>query len=143
MPTLPKPVPGLVIRYDYLWLREHHAQRISGAKSRPCVVVVATVVENKRLRVMVAPITHRRPERPDQAVAIPAKVKQRLNLDAEASWIMASEMNRFFWPGPDLRTIAVGRFDYGFLPQEVFDELRAKLRTSVRRDRLGIVPRGQ
>lgn len=37
---LPVPVPGLVIRYGYLWHSEHLAGREEG-KDRPCAIVAA------------------------------------------------------------------------------------------------------
>jgi hypothetical protein len=33
--TLPKPEPGLVIRYSYLWHDEHRQGREEGVKDRP------------------------------------------------------------------------------------------------------------
>ena len=38
---LPKPVPGLVVRYSYLWHREYLAGREEGQKDRPCAIVAA------------------------------------------------------------------------------------------------------
>jgi PHD/YefM family antitoxin component YafN of YafNO toxin-antitoxin module len=37
--ALPVPVPGLVIRYSYLWQAEHVRGREEGVKDRPCVVI--------------------------------------------------------------------------------------------------------
>ncbi|PJB72252.1 MAG: hypothetical protein CO093_03275 [Alphaproteobacteria bacterium CG_4_9_14_3_um_filter_47_13] len=39
------------------------------------------------------------------AIEIPLKVKEHLNLDSERSWIVCLEVNRFIWPGSDLRHI--------------------------------------
>jgi hypothetical protein len=36
----------------------------------------------------------------DFAVEIPAKVKERLALGQEQSWVVLSEWNEFIWPGP-------------------------------------------
>ena len=66
------------------------------------------------------PVTHSPPERPEEAVEIPAVVKRRLGLDEARSWIVVSEINRFIWPGPDLRPVSRAepeRFEYGFLPR--------------------------
>jgi len=38
---LPEPVPGLVIRYSYLWYAEHVLGREEGQKDRPCAIVAA------------------------------------------------------------------------------------------------------
>ena len=40
--TLPVPLPGLVIRYSFLWSREARAGATEGRKDRPCAIVVAT-----------------------------------------------------------------------------------------------------
>jgi len=37
--SLPTPRPGLVIRYSYLWAREHDQGREEGVKDRPCAVL--------------------------------------------------------------------------------------------------------
>jgi hypothetical protein len=52
---------------------------------------------------LVAPITHTPPERAADAVEIPVPVKKQLGLDRERSWIVLTELNRFIWPGPDIR----------------------------------------
>jgi hypothetical protein len=63
------------------------------------------------------------PDRLDEAVEIPAVVKRHLGLDEARSWIVVSEINRFIWPGPDLRPVSraePGRFEYGFLTPALF-----------------------
>jgi hypothetical protein len=37
---LPRPEPGLVLSYSYLWHTEHEEGREEGVKDRPCVIVV-------------------------------------------------------------------------------------------------------
>ncbi|MBM3647846.1 MAG: hypothetical protein FJX11_08655 [Alphaproteobacteria bacterium] len=60
---------------------------------------------------------------------MPDHVKRHLGLDSSASWIVVSEVNRFRWPGPDLRPIphASARFAYGSLPADLFEDVRRKL----------------
>ena len=48
--------------------------------------------------VTVAPITHRDPDEPDVAVELPTATKERLGLDADRSWVIVSETNKFVWP---------------------------------------------
>lgn len=111
---LPRPEPGLVISYAYLWRHEYRRGREEGAKSRPCAIVLATMIEADDVVVTVAPVTHSPPEDPALAIELSAKVKRRLGLDDTPSWIIADEVNRFTWPGPDLRPISratPGRFD--------------------------------
>jgi hypothetical protein len=127
---LPHPEPGLVISYAYLWRHEHRHGREDGAKARPCAIVLATGTEAGEIVATVAPVTHSPPEDPALAVVLPPKVKRHLGLDGAPSWIMANEVNRFIWPGPDLRPISratPNRFDYGFLPVDIFNALRRKI----------------
>lgn len=128
---LPRPAPGMVVRYGYLWGNEADAGRIEGTKHRPCVIVVAAArLGDGRVRVRVAPVTHA-PKDSGTGVLIPDKVKRHLGLDAGHSWIALHEYNEFVWPGPDLRPVSSARpgvWSFGVLPVELFDELKAKLR---------------
>jgi PemK-like, MazF-like toxin of type II toxin-antitoxin system len=128
--ALPEPVPGLVIRYSYLWYREHLEGRDEGQKDRPCAIVAARRIdENGNTRVLVLPITHSPPNHPSRAVEIPAKVRDRLQLDDARSWVMLSEWNEFIWPGPDLRRLP-GATDasvaYGIIPPGLFATIRER-----------------
>jgi len=120
--SLPTPVPGLVISYSYLWRNHHDAGAEEGRKVRPCAIVLASVDDDGDTKVYVAPITHSYPNDP-HAVEIPAHIKRRLGLDDALSWIVTSELNRFIWPGYDLRPISRDKpdiFSWGFLPTEIF-----------------------
>jgi hypothetical protein len=123
----PQPIPGLVIRYAYLWKREADAGQIEGEKHRPCAIVVAVAQEEGECVVTVAPITRRRPKDPDRAIALSAATRRRLALGKQPNWIMATEVNSFYWPGPDLRPTQKGQYAYGELPAVVFDALRRKI----------------
>lgn len=127
--SLPKPEPGLVIRYAYLWLREHREGREEGRKDRPCSIVLAAPVLDGETKVLVVPVMHRPPENDAAALELPRAVKRHLGLDDPRSWVILSESNLFDWPGPDLRR--VGDRDnssvaYGFLPPKFFAELRRR-----------------
>ena len=127
--SLPKPEPGLVIRYSYLWQREHREGREDGSKDRPCAIILALHDAADGEQILVAPVTHSPPEYPAAALELPPAVKMHLGLDSERSWVVISESNLFTWPGPDLRRIA-DRDDssvaYGFLPPKFFAELRRR-----------------
>ncbi len=41
--SFPDPHPGLVIRYAYLWKREHDEGREDGSKDRPCSIVLSVL----------------------------------------------------------------------------------------------------
>lgn len=127
MPDYPHPIPGLVIRYAYLWKCEADAGRIEGEKHRPCAIVVAVVHEEGEWVVTAAPISRRRPKDLDQAIALSAATRRRLGLGNQPNWIMATEMNSFYWPGPDLRPTQKGQYAYGELPAVVFKALQQKI----------------
>lgn len=127
MADYPAPVPGLVIRYSYLGKREADLGQVEGTKHRPCVVVVCVQQVDEELVVTVAPITHTEPPDPDQAIGLTSATRRRLGLDTEKNWIMATEVNTFVWPGPDLAPTPSGKFAYGELPAVVFEALARKI----------------
>jgi hypothetical protein len=141
--ALPEPAPGLVISYSYLWHDQHAAGSEEGRKARPCAIVVAARDEEGDTKVYVAPITHSKPDDP-LAVELSPSVKRRLGLDDAPSWIVTSELNRFVWPGYDLRPIAREKpevFAWGFLPVGLFEALKRGIATHRRRQRLRLTPR--
>ncbi len=89
--------------------------------------------------VTVAPLTHSSPRSASEGVEVPAATKQRLGLDAARSWVVVSEVNRFVWPGPDLRPASRAAWDYGFLPGALLREVRARM---LEHRRLSVVRRG-
>lgn len=127
--TFPAPKPGLVIRYSFLWSREAAAGADEGAKDRPCAIIVAVKMVDGEVRTIVAPITHLEPEDPEASLELPATVSRMLKLDGERHWLRLDELNRFTWPGYDLRPIpgTKGEYAYGMLPQPIFEALRAKI----------------
>ena len=141
---LPKPHPGLVVRYSYLWHEEFEAGREEGTKDRPCAVILAVQDVDGHDRVTVLPITHTEPKRKELAIEIPAVVKKRLGLDGERSWIVIEEGNRFLWPGPDLRLARGGAqasVAYGVLPPRFFEAVKSRFLAAARARRARILPR--
>jgi hypothetical protein len=96
-----------------------------------------------RTVVTVAPVTHAAPSLPADAVEIPSATKHRLGLDDDRSWVVVNEVNRFFWPGPDLRPISPNRFDYGLLPSNLFRQIRDRLGAVATEQRLRMVRRSE
>ncbi|MEE8272803.1 MAG: type II toxin-antitoxin system PemK/MazF family toxin, partial [Alphaproteobacteria bacterium] len=92
---IPTPKPGLVINYAYLWHSESRRGQEEGVKIRPCVIVLDVAEDALGTIVTVAPVTHREPDDPQAAVELPAETKRRLGLDAERSWVILTEVNRF------------------------------------------------
>jgi len=108
------------------------------------VLVLAVQEDRGRMVVLVAPITHTRPDASGDAVEIPLHTKRRLGLDEARSWVVVNEVNRFVWPGSDLRPIsrdAPSRFDYGLLPPSLFREIKRALAASAEARRLAVVRR--
>ena len=126
--VLPRPIPGLVIRYSYLWYREHLEGREEGQKDRPCAIITAIRKdETGDTRVLVLPIAHGPPPQASLAVEIPAPVKIHLKLDNMPSWVVLSEWNEFLWPGPDLQRLPDAddsTVAYGMLPPSLFGVIR-------------------
>ena len=67
---IPTPVPGLVIRYAYLWADEHEAGRDEGVKDRPVAIVLATVNHDGQMLVATVPVPHTPPKTPAEAIEI-------------------------------------------------------------------------
>ncbi|MGB3897560.1 MAG: type II toxin-antitoxin system PemK/MazF family toxin [Mesorhizobium sp.] len=144
--SLPAPVPGLVVRYSYLWRSEHLSGQEEGRKDRPCAIVISLDVNDDGQRVMVLPITHTPPSNAETAVEIPHSTKHRLGLDDERSWIVISEANLFRWPGPDLRPTVNGDLStvvYGLLPYTFFREIRDRFVKALRERTSRVVPRSE
>lgn len=142
MARIPDPQPGLVISYAYLWKRDAAQGRDEGTKYRPAVVVLAVESDDSRGKtVLIAPITHREPDDPGAGVEIPPLTKRRLSFDAERSWVILSEVNRFEWPGPDLLPVAPGQWAYGILPGGLFRIIRQRLADMARQRKLAQVRR--
>jgi hypothetical protein len=126
--SLPKPLPGLVIRYNYLWASDAADGQDTGDKERPAAIVMAVdIAGTSEVRIFALPITHSKPAASTEAMEIPASVCRAAGLDAARSWVVLSEFNEFIWPGFDLglvpgrnpRTVA-----YGFLTSGFFSSLR-------------------
>jgi len=124
--AFPKPEVGLVISFAYLWNHEQQQGQTEGVKNRPCVIVTAVEKVEELVVVTVSPITHSAPESEGLGIEIPLRVKTHLGLDAESSWVILTEVNRFTWPGYDLRAISTQnpRIDYGFIPPVLFEKIK-------------------
>jgi hypothetical protein len=143
--AFPEPEPGLVIQYAYLWRTEADEGRESGAKDRPCAVVVAVKRNTGAITVVVAPVKHRKPRDMETALEIPLDTKRRLGLDEAESWLIADDLNYFEWPGPDLRPVpgeaGPGRFAYGYLPHRTTTKMIDKVRDLTRKGRIRVSDR--
>ena len=106
------------------------------------MVVVARIEEPAGPLILVAPVTHTAPEKSDDAVEIPPNVKKQLGLDKDRSWIMVTELNRFIWPGPDIRPrLETSAPFYDALPDWLFERVRSAVLQQSSRGRLKITRR--
>lgn len=141
---LPDPVPGLVVRYGFLWPHQRRQGKAEATKERPCAIVVSTRMEDGRMfRVVVAPVTHTQPAGQRTSVEIPSKIRRALGLDQERQWIRLDCLNRFAWPGFDLRPIPNqdDKIDYGMLPPSLFERVRQGVLDLNRRRSIDIIAR--
>lgn len=136
-----QPEIGLVIRHAYLWWNEARAGREEGRKDRPSVIVHLRVNEHQELETYICPVTHTPTEIPEKAMEIPKATKLRLGLDDQRSWIVTTEVNRFIWPGPDLRPVPGGGYSYGPLPAAMTRDLVAQVRANAQDKSLVVVGR--
>ena len=121
---LPEPVPGLVIRYNYLWRKDELTGFSEGDKDRPCAIILSS---RKTGKVTVIPITHTPPEPGDEhlSIEIPLEICRKCGLDDGGNFIRLGETNRFIWPGSHLRPLLsdASRVHYGVLPEAFFQEV--------------------
>ena len=87
-------------------------------------------------------MTHSEPEHVAAGIELPLKVKRQLGLDRSRSWIITTELNRFIWPGPDVR-IAPGKESplYDAIPELLFEKLRASIASHAGLGRLKVTKR--
>jgi hypothetical protein len=140
------PEPGDVLAYSYLWHREAMAGQEEGLKDRPVVVVVAQQIVNGRVKLLVAPVTHSAPVATTDSIEMPQSVKAHLGLDRERSWIVATELNQFVWPGPDVRVAPKSEDQsplIGAIPEWLFERLRAAIQLHAGARKMGVVKRTQ
>ena len=141
---IPDPQPGLVISYAYLWHAESAIGRIEGVKDRPSAVLLSTTDEEGRNEVFVLPITHTPPEVENGGLEIPEPTRRRLGLDEEPSWVITTELNKFFWPGPDIRRTTRdinAPWAYGVLPPSFFESIKQQILENSRNHQINPVVR--
>jgi len=133
--NLPEPVPGLVVRYNYLWYEDQMKGLSDGDKDRPCAIIIASKTTGK---VTVVPITHSYPEPGEQhlSIEVPSDVARAIGLDDAVNYVRLGEVNRFKWPGDHLRPLPNDptRIHYGMIPRSFFDDIRKRLADLVRQE---------
>lgn len=136
-----KPEPGMVLHYGFVWRHEAERGQEEGGKDRP-VVVIVLLAEGEE--VVVAPFTTQAPAPGDPAIEVPPRVRAHLGLNAEQSWISVAALNRFVWPGPDLRAVPARTPTsalYGYIPQKLLDAIKALTMSELAKRVPGLVVR--
>lgn len=83
--SLPKPLLGLIVHYEYLWAEPAARGQEHADKARPAAVVMAVEDEaNAEIRAYVLPITHTRPTLTSVAMPIPAAVAKAAGQTSDA-----------------------------------------------------------
>ncbi|CZT35845.1 hypothetical protein [Rhizobium sp. 9140] len=145
---LPAPAPGLVVRYAFLWKEDHDKGRYEAAKDRPCAIVLAANLrETAEIQIVVVPITHSAPapEEVSASLEMPRAVARTLGLDGGRHWVRLTQLNRFIWPGYDLRPRpdVPERVDYGFIPEAFFKRIKSAILAENKRKKLSFTPRDE
>ncbi|MEK7754237.1 MAG: hypothetical protein AAB654_20095 [Acidobacteriota bacterium] len=125
---------GCVIRYPYLWHREHERGEAGGRKPRPTAVGVRLVRKEGSDALILFPLTTTEPTADREAVEVPLIEKLRAGLDRDARvWLILDEYNYdlvgesyYLEPVPPLGTFSKAFF--GPLMLEVSKSLGTKRR---------------
>lgn len=129
--TLPDPVPGLVVGYDFLFREQAESGMENASKPHPAAIVL--VVENEgRTRTGLVAISHSAPSRENAAFYMKLRPDEcrEIGLDAGDHWINLRDINLFDWPGFDLMRSAPGRsFVYGRMKRSTFVRLVEAMKT--------------
>jgi hypothetical protein len=66
-------------------------------------------------------------------------------LDSGRHWLRLDELNRFAWPGFDLRPIpgSPEKYEYGMLPPALFEQLREGILTRQKERARSIISRNE
>lgn len=84
---------GDVIRYSYLWFREHLDGEVTGRKTRPTCVMLIFAGENGTQRALIFPITSHPPTKDTPAVSVPETEARRAKL-YQPAWVILDEHNQ-------------------------------------------------
>ena len=122
---LPKPEPGLIIGYGFLFREDEEAGRENVDRPHPCAVILVAEDAPGR-RVSLLAISHSPPS-PSQAghhmKLRPAECRQ-MGLDSADHWINLRDINSFDWPGYDLAPISPDKsFVFGRMNKPTFTRL--------------------
>lgn len=107
---LPKPSPGLVIGYDFLFREDEEAGLENANRPHPSAVILVTQ-NGPNQRVSLVGISHSPPS-PSEAqyrMKLTPSECREIGLDEGDHWVNLRDVNSFDWPGYDLVPIAPNR----------------------------------
>lgn len=120
--SLPKPRPGLVVGYDFLFREQADAGKENASKPHPAAIILATE-RDLQTRVSLVAISHSPPLPGEESYRLkltPAECRY-IGLDSGDHWINLRDVNSFDWPGYDLVPSAPGRkYEYGIMSKATF-----------------------
>lgn len=137
--SVPNPVPGLVIGYEFLFRTDKEKGRENAAKPHPCAIIIVNKEIDERTRVTVLAISHLPPRKSDEKFYLPLSPQECADagLDAMPQWINIQDANSFDWPGFDLaKTAPDGSYTYGKLRKATFKRVvdAVKLVPNIKKD---------
>lgn len=123
--ALPKPRPGLVVGYDFLFREQADVGIENASKPHPAAIILV-VNQDVRTRVSLVAISHSPPspsEAPYRLELTPAE-RREMNLDSGKHWINLRDINSFDWPGYDLvRSAPGGAYIFGSMSKGTFSRV--------------------
>lgn len=138
--TLPKPQPGLVVGYDFLFREQAEAGLENATKPHPAAIILV-VKDSVHTRVSLVAITHAPPSLSEAPfrLKLTAAESREMGLDTGDHWVNLRDINSFDWPGYDLKPSAPnGSYVYGRMSKGTFarlvDALKACAFRSIPRD---------
>lgn len=130
--ALPKPRPGLVVGYDFLFREQADAGMENAGKPHPAAIVLV-VKHDVQTRVSLVAISHSPPspsEAPYRLKLTPAECRE-MGLDAGNHWVNVRDVNSFDWPGYDLvRSAPGGSYTYGRMSKGTFARIVVALKAA-------------
>jgi hypothetical protein len=128
--AFPKPRPGLVVGYDFLFREQADAGMENAGKPHPAAIILV-VRQDVQVRVSLLAISHSPPSPNDAAfrLKLTSAECREMGLDTKDHWINLRDINAFDWPGYDLvRSAPGGAFVYGAMSKGTFARLVAALK---------------
>lgn len=137
--VLPRPSPGLVVRYEFLWAEDAETGTHHPADDHPCVVLLS-VGTGDDARVLFAAVTH---SEPSYGLEIPLAVRRSAGLDDRRQWVSLEQFNEDRWPLGLSQIPGKGGFVYGRLTEGFFRRLVGEAGAAIRRRRAALIRRSE